>query len=140
MIKIIKFNFNKINVEKTSDSMKDLKINTKIDISSIEEIKSEMLKGDEKLIKVNFLYGVEYNPKIANIVLEGNIILALNKEESKKVLASWKDKKMSESFRISIFNFILKKANVKALGLEEEMNLPYHIPFPTLKAKKEEKK
>ena len=138
MIKVVGFNFKKINVEKTSDTMKDLKINTKIDISDIEEAKSELLKGDDKILKIKFSYIIEYNPKIANIALEGSIILTTDKDESKKILDSWKDKKMSEAFRISLFNMILRKSNVKALQLEEEMNLPLHIPFPSLKAAKKE--
>ena len=140
MIKIVGFNFRKINVEKTSDTFKDLKINTKIDISAIEEAKSEFLKGDDQILKIKFIYTIEYNPNIANIVLEGNIVLTASKDEAKKILDGWKDKKMSESFRISLFNMILRKSNVKALQLEEEMNLPLHIPFPSLKAAKKEDK
>jgi len=137
MIKVVGFNFRKIGVEKTSDSMKDIKINTKIDISDINEVKSDMLKGEEQIIGVKFVYNIEYNPNIANINLEGIILLALDKDEAKNILESWKTKKVSESFRISLFNLILRKSNVKALELEEEMNLPFHIPFPSLKAKKE---
>ena len=140
MIKIVGFNFRKINVEKTSDTFKDLKINTKIDISAIEEAKSEFLKGDDQILKIKFIYTIEYNPNIANIVLEGNIVLTASKDEAKKILDGWKDKKMSEAFRISLFNMILRKSNVKALQLEEEMNLPLHIPFPSLKAAKKEDK
>jgi hypothetical protein len=137
MIKVIGFNFKKISINKISDNLKNLKINTKIDISNIEEIKSDFLKTDEQIIKVKFAYNIEYSPDIAKIELEGNILLTLNKDDASKILESWKSKKMSETFRISLFNLILKKSNVKALELEEEMNLPFHIPFPSLKVKKE---
>ncbi len=138
MIKVVGFNFRKISVEKTKDSLKDVKINTKIDISDIDEAKSDFIKKDEKILRIKFTYIIEYSPKIANIELQGNIILTTSKDESKNILDSWKDKKMSETFRISLFNMILRKSNVKALQLEEEMNLPLHIPFPSLKAAKKE--
>ena len=43
---------------------------------------------------------------------------------------------MTEEFRILLFNIILRKANIKALELEEQMNLTLHIPLPTLKKQK----
>jgi hypothetical protein len=136
MIKIINFSFKKISSERISESIKDIKINTKIDISSIEEIKSEFLGENEKILKLRFVYNIDYTPEIAKINLEGNVLLSLGKEEADTILKSWKNKKISEAFKISIFNLILRKSNVKALALEEEMNLPFHIPFPTLKSKK----
>lgn len=138
MVKIIGFNFRKIGIEKTSDTIKDLKINTKIDISEIKEAKSDFIKDNERVLRVKFSYIIEYDPKIANIELQGNIILTSSKDDAKKILDGWKDKKMSEAFRINLFNMILRKSNVKALELEEEMNLPFHIPFPSLKAAKKE--
>jgi hypothetical protein len=29
-----------------------------------------------------------------------------------------------------MFNIVLKKSTIKALELEDELNLPYHIPIP----------
>ena len=51
----------------------------------------------------------------------------------------WKDKEIPEEFRIAIFNIILRKASVRALQLEEELNLPYHMPFPSIKSQEEKK-
>jgi hypothetical protein len=34
--------------------------------------------------------------------------------------------------RLGIFNFIMVKCNVKALYLEDEMNMPLHVPMPRL--------
>jgi len=132
-MKFVGFNFKKINIEKKSDSFKGLKLNTKIDISSIDDVKSDFLKGDEKIIKITFSYNINYDPDIAKITLEGNLLLALDKKDAKIVVDSWKNKKMSEEFRIDLFNLILRKSNVRALELEEEMSLPLHLPFPTLK-------
>jgi len=132
-MKILGFNFNKINIEKISDKAENLKINTKIDISGINKIKSNILKTKEEILGINFSYDINYDPNFAKINLAGNIIISVDLDTSKEVLKQWETKKMPENFRISVFNIILKKSNLKALQLEEEMNLPLHIPMPSIK-------
>ena len=132
------FNFTKINIEKLSGSFKDIKINSTINISKIEVLKTEALKGKEGAIEINFSYSVDYNPDVAKIELGGRVLLIVDKKEAKEIEEAWEKKKMSEEFRISLFNIILKKSNVKALELEEEVGLPLHIPLPTLKKQQKE--
>jgi hypothetical protein len=137
-MRLVGFNFKKINIEKLSDSFKEVKINSKINISNIEVLKTEALQEKEGVIQINFTYHVDYNPDIAKIELGGRVLLVTNKEQTIEIEEMWKNKKMSEEFRISLFNIILRKANIKALELEEEINLPLHIPLPTLKKPKKE--
>jgi len=51
---------------------------------------------------------------------------------AKEVLKGWKDKETTDDFRIFLFNIILRKSNIKALQLEDELALPPHIPLPSL--------
>ena len=132
-MKLIGFNFNKINIEKFNDKIENLKINTKINVSEIKNIKSDFFKAKEDLIEVKFVYNINYDPDFAKIELAGNILLAIEPKMAKDILKLWKDKKMSEDFRITLFNIILRKSNLKALQLEEELNLPTHISLPFLK-------
>ena len=132
-MKILGFNFDKISIEKLSNKVENLKVNTKIDISEIKEVKSDFLKTKEEIVNIKFSYDINYDPNFAKINLAGNIILSINPKVLKEVLKQWKDKKMPEEFRISVFNIILRKSNLKALQLEEEMNLPLHIPMPSIK-------
>ena len=136
-MKIIGFKFRKINIEKKSDSLKGIKLSTKIDVLNITSAKNSILKGDEDLLKIDFMYNIKYDP-VANIELGGMLLLSMEQSKAKEILLGWKDKKMDENFKIDLFNVILRKANVKALELEDEMNLPLHIPFPTLKKPKKE--
>lgn len=137
-MKLAGFNFTKISVEKFSDIPEKLKINTNIDIFDIFELKSDFLKTKEELLGVKFTYVVNYDPKFAKTEINGTMIVVLEPKIAKEVLKKWKDKKISEDFRVPIFNIILKKSSLKALQLEDEMNLPLHIPLPSFK--KEEKK
>ena len=137
-MRLVGFSFKKINIERTSDSLKDLKIESKINIETIESLKSDFMQEGQDVIKVDFKYLIDYTPKIANIDLSGQVLLAMTTDQAKEIVDGWKKKKINEDYRIAIFNIILRKSNVKALELEEDMNLPLHIPFPSLKKQKEE--
>lgn len=137
-MKILGFNFNKINTEKFLDKIENLKINTKIDVSEINTIKSDFLKTKEELLGINFNYDISYDPDFAKISFAGKIIFSVESKKAKEILKQWKDKKMPEDFKVILFNVILRKSNIKALQLEDEMNLPLHVSLPSLK--KQEKK
>lgn len=132
-MKIVGFNFKKISIEKTSDKFKDLKINTNIDIIKVKQIKPEIFQPKEELIEVEFDYLIDYNPNIAKISLSGTVLVMADTKIIKNFLKQWKKKKLPEEHRILIFNVILKKSNLKAMQLEDEMNLPLHIPLPSVK-------
>ena len=132
-MRIAGFNFKKISVEKTGEKAGDLKINTKVDVPHIEILKPDFVRTKDELLQIDFEYVVNYEPNFAKIELIGNVIVALDPKDAKEIVKHWKDKEMSEELRISLFNVILRKSNIKALELEDEMNLPLHIPFPPLK-------
>ena len=136
-MKVIGFNFDKISVERHKERPENLKITTNIDVSDIKETKSDMIKTKEELIQAKFSYGVKYEPGFATIGLSGNILFALPEDKAKEVLKEWKKKAMPEDFKLAIFNVVLRKSALKALQLEEEMNLPLHIPLPSFKNPKE---
>ncbi len=133
-MRAIGFSFKKINIEKLpSNSLDDVKVNANIDISEISSVKpTDILKPKEDLIAVKFTYTVTYDPDYAKLVFSGDIILEIEPKMAKEILKSWKDKDMPEDFRVFIFNIILRKSNLKALELEDEMNLPLHIPMPSI--------
>ena len=136
-MKVIGFNFSKISIEKLKGSAENLKINTEIEVPEIKEIKSNILKTKEELIEAKFAYIVKYEPGFAKVELEGRALLAVEPKIAKDVLKQWKKKKLPEDFRILLFNVIMKKSALKALNLEDELNLPLHTPMPSLR--KEEK-
>lgn len=131
-MKLVNFNFTKISIERFKDKADSIKFNTKIDISSIESLKSDILKIKDELIKIDFLYTVLYEPDFAKIEIGGTIILSVEPKIAKEILKGWKDKQTSEEFRVAIFNVILKKSNIKALQLEDELGMPTHIPLPSI--------
>ena len=139
-MKLMGFNYTKINVEKYGDSFKGLKINSQVDISDIEEVKQEVFKSKDEFLAVKFRYKIEYTPDIALIDLGGNILVSVESKLAKNVIKQWKEKAMPDEFKIPLFNIIFRKAGLKAFQFEEEMNLPTHIQMPTLRKQEDSDK
>ena len=135
-MQIIGFNLNKISIERKEKQQGKLEIKQNINIDDISTDKINI--SDKEIIKISFTFSVNYSPDFAKVELKGQIVLLPEKEELKDMLKEWKKKQISEKFRIPLFNFIMSKCNIKALGLEEELNLPLHVPMPRISPKKEE--
>ena len=132
-MKVIGFNFTKMNAERMKDSVDNMKINTKMDFIEISEAKAPFLKIKEVLLEAKFEYKVDYEPGLAKIDVAGKVFLSVDEKTSKEVLKQWKKKVLPEEFRISLFNIIMKKSALKVLNLCDDLNLPVHIPLPTLR-------
>lgn len=132
-VQILGFNFTKVSAERFLGSKpvkdpKDRKITTNINFTDVEKENIPILK--EEAAKVSFNFTVLYEPKHAELSFNGAIILKLEKEDLKNVIKEWKKKKLPEELRVPLFNLILSKCSLRALQLEEELNLPTHIPLP----------
>jgi len=137
-MKFIGFNLIKIGAEKLSSDFKGLKIENSIKIDAINSTEADFFKKDEEVLQIVFNYTLNYNPNIAKLAFSGSVILLVDQKDAKKILKQWEEKKIPEEIKISLFNFILRKTNIKALELEEELNLPLHVSFPSLKLQKKE--
>ena len=134
-MKIIGFTFEKISAERKEPKKGEIKINSNIDIRNITK---EKISGfDEEVVKIEFEFTVNYEPDIAKILFKGYVMLSTDKDKLKEIVKKWKSKKLLEEIKIPLFNFILTKSNIKALQLEEELNLPTHVPLPRVKAEKD---
>ena len=131
-MRLIGFNFTKLGIEKLSDTVENLKFNSKIDIISIDSLKSDIIKVKDEALKVDFVYSVLYEPNFAKVELAGSMVLSVEPKIAREVLKGWKNKEITEEFRIFMFNIILRKSNIKALEMEEDLGLPSHIPMPSL--------
>jgi hypothetical protein len=140
-MRLIGFTYTKISIEKNSNNFKDLKIETSMNIPSIEEAKTDIFAQKDSLLNIKFENEIVYKPNIAKISFEGNLLIAVDPKQSKEILKKWKDKKIDQDVRLAILNVILRKTNIKAIQLEEEMNLPHHFRLPSIQLpQKEEKK
>ena len=133
-MKLLGCSFNKISAEKIKNIQEELKINSNINIISIEKANSDMFKAkDEDLFSIRFKYTIDYEPGFALVEIEGGLAISLNYKQGKELLKKWKDnQQIPEEIKIPLFNIILQKSSIKALQLEDDLGFPFHIPFPRL--------
>ena len=132
-MKLIDFRVKKISGEKTGESLEGTKINTNIDISEVDEVKSGVFKGKEQILEIKFKYDLDYAPDYAKISFEGILLVGVDFKLSRDILKEWKEKKLPDDFKIDLLNLIIRKSGVRALQLEEDLNIPYHMKFPSLR-------
>lgn len=134
-IRLAGFRYLKINVERNEELKGDLKITPNINIRSIDKFKSENSK--QELLQVDFEFGIDY-ASLGKLDLAGKMFLAVDSKTMKESLEGWKNKKLDNEINLVILNTIMQKASLKALELEEEMNLPPHVQLPRLQLGKQE--
>ena len=132
-MQIIGFNLKKESIERFEQKQekKDLKIEikTNIDITEIKEEKIDISK-DKEVLGFRFNFDIIYEPKVADINFQGNVLLLITPEQSKDIQKKWKKQLIDDNVRLLIFNTILTKCNIRALQLEEDFALPCHVPLP----------
>lgn len=133
-IKLAGFKYTKINVERNEENKGELKITPNINIQSIDKFKSD---SKQDILQINFQFRIDYS-SLGKIELEGRMLLATDSKTLKDALDGWKNKNLDNDINLIILNVIMQKASVKALELEEEMNLPPHIQLPRLQLGKKE--
>ena len=134
-MRIIGFNLTRVLSERKENLEKEVKVTQNINIKEIT--KENIPISKEEALKVAFKFIIEYSSESAKIEFDGNIILLPEKEETKKIIKSWKSKKLDDEFRIPLFNFIMAKCNIKALNAEDELGLPPHIQMPRISLKQD---
>jgi len=146
-MRIIGFNLTKIMAKKEPGlKINNLALGTNIEFADIVKEKSDITKGEFETLKVSFDFSIPYNEKDkkdskkAEVALSGFMLLLTTLKESEEILKAWKKKELPASFRVPLFNFILKRCSTRALQLEEELSLPLHLPMPQLSVEKKEEK
>lgn len=136
---VIGFNFNKISVERLGSKNGKLTISNNVGIVEIAEAKVPFGNDKTKCVKVNFKFESKYEPKVAIISLEGDVLYMLPAENANSLVEAWKAKKNLSGEAIQpIMNAILSKSNIEALILSRELNLPSPIPLPKVNIKTNE--
>lgn len=128
-MRVLGFNFTKVHASRKDKWEKNEKINTNIELSDVEKDSISILKQNE-IIKVKFSYKISYEPNNAEVIFEGNIILDLDEALSKEMIKDWKKKDMPEKIKMPLLNLVMTKCNIKALELEEQLSIPFHLKLP----------
>lgn len=131
---IIGFNFTKIAAQKLSNKTGKVQVNNNIAIKNIEQSK---FSGDEKrsAVRVVFRYDGVYEPKIAHMQFEGDVLLMMEKKEAEELVKGWEEKKAPVQSLSGAMNHVLERCTIEGVILARDMNLPSPVPLPKVNAK-----
>src|SRR3989338_1765305 len=133
----IGFNFDKISAERSLEELKG-NVNVKHNLNIIDLNQEEVnLDKKQEVLKFTFEFLLKYEPNLGSVKIQGHLLFLENPKRMKEILQEWKkNKKIPQDIMRSLFNTILAKANIKALQLTQDINLPPHIPMPRLEQTK----
>ncbi len=129
-MRIIGFAIKKVSAERKNPIKDKLEIKSGLNIDDISQ--EELNLSAKPSLKFDFTFSIDYQPDIAKVEIQGAVIAIDDQNEGEEIIKDWKKKKFSHSSKLGLFNFIMDKCNLKSLHLEEEIGLPFHIPFPKL--------
>jgi hypothetical protein len=132
-------NLTKIICERKGSIKSKISVRNNVVIKKVDSAKIGIpLK--EKGITIGFGFSSSYAPEIGKIEIEGNILILEPEESAKKIMEIWdKSKKLPPMLMQHVFTAILRKCNIKALILAEDVGLPSPIRLPEVKVKKVQK-
>lgn len=132
-MKLIGFNYTKINAERPQVSKKFEKVAQNLTILDITKEELDLMK-DSNVLQVTFSHTINYEPGFALIALEGIVLLQADQETIKNAVKEWKkDKKMTDDIKLALYKIILNRCALKSLNLEEALNIPHHMSLVNVK-------
>ena len=128
---VVGFSFTEIKAIKNANVSGKLNINNNVTITNVEKIKLPLGTTDQNALKFTFNFAAKYEPKAGEISLVGEVIYLESEKKVTEIEKKWKkDKKLEQGLMASLLNHILSKANLEALLLSREINLPPCVPMP----------
>ncbi len=114
------------------------KVNINNNVVLTDAGKSELTwgTGKQNVLRVSFEFRTLYEPKIADITLNGELLYYDKVEKIDELDKQWKkEKKLSKEVTGEILNHLLSKCNIEAMILSRETGLPPPIPLPKVQVK-----
>ena len=135
-MKLIGLSFDKISAEKIGEKLEGVKVDSNIEIIDIKKADFDILKDKEEMLDIKFRQTIQYNPDYAKHEFKGIMLVSLDYKEAKELLKNWqKNKKVPDEFQLTFLNIIIHKSAPKAMQLEEDLGIPFHIPLPRIARK-----
>jgi hypothetical protein len=131
MAQVIGFNLTKLSIERVKELKGQITVKYNLDVPDVKKEVINISKEKETL-SFDFKFTINYEPKLANILFEGYLLLLADQKESKDILKNWKKKQGLNDVRMLVFNTVLTKCSIKALELEDDLNIPSHLPLPKI--------
>ncbi len=133
---VVGFNFTKIHAEKKTQIKGKINISNRVNLKGVEKADLSLGKDKQQGVKIMFNYISNYEPKIGNIELEGDLLFLSDEKGAKSIIDEWKkNKKLPQNVMGTVLNTVLTRCNVQALIISRDVNLPPSVPLPKVEIK-----
>ncbi|RME31836.1 hypothetical protein D6789_01385, partial [Candidatus Woesearchaeota archaeon] len=111
-----------------------------VSLAKVEDAKLGMAKSKQS-IRVSFVFETRYEPSVAKLHFEGDVILLEDKKRGAEILNHWKkENALPKELMQGLLNNVLDRCNVQALILARDLSLPAPVPLPKVNLKEPAKK
>ncbi len=133
---IVGFHYTKLSIERYQPIQGKVSVRNDVNIQNVKEQPIPRVQGSHKTVAFQFVFTVTYAPHVADVVITGDVYYAAEPKKIDEVISTWKSKKkVSPEISLGVLNLVLQKCNIRALEMAQELNLPSHIPLPTVNFK-----
>lgn len=112
---------------------KEININSAPSINSIKK-KELNISGIKDVLVIDFTFMTNYEPKIGEIKITGEVLYQT--DDTKSILKLWEEKKLDSKIAVDVMNAIFRKCLLKAITTADDLNLPPPLNFPIVNAGK----
>lgn len=133
---VVGVNLTKIEAERKEAPKGKISINNNISIKELDKKDLSVGAAKQDAIRFIFEFKSKYEPKFAEIEIEGDVLFLSTAAEVKKVIDGWKkEKKIPKEVMEQIMNAALNKCNIQAIIMSQQLNLPPPVQLPKLEIK-----
>ncbi len=137
---LVGINFDRLIAERRAQKIDKISINNNIRVLNVQE-SGVVTKQSDKAIDIQFEFSAKFEPNVGQILITGTAIYVLPKKKTIQVLKEWKkNKKLPDDIVAEVLTALLARANVEAILLAKEVNLPPTIPMPKVEPPRKKSK
>ncbi|MEJ5292774.1 MAG: hypothetical protein WHS82_04170 [Candidatus Methanosuratincola sp.] len=124
MVNIVNVSLSQISGERLMDlegGISNLQVTTNISITKMTQSRG--------LLEVSFVFAVNYNPAVANLILKGVARVSGNEKELEEIKKNFEERKLLPPI---VLQSISNISFIEGIFLARSLNIPPPIPLPTI--------
>jgi hypothetical protein len=128
---LVGFNFTRVTGQRTGELKGKINVSNNVVLKGVKKSEIGLSLEKEQGIEVEFLFTSTYSPEVGKIELGGKILLLEPKSEAESILSGWeKTKRLPPRLMEQVFSTVLRKCNIQAIVLSEDIGLPSPVRLP----------
>lgn len=130
---VIGIDVTKMNFERLKSRGNKVNVDHSPSIEEVEETKVNTPSGQVNALRIKFRYEVNFDPKIGQGFLEGNVLFRPEEVKMEDVLERWdEENEIHGSIFMEVINPVIDKVMPSVFSVCNDLNLPSPVPLPRI--------